>query len=91
MTDIEQSSNNGKQFTMVELWKMLPEVLHTAMIETPGIPYIRVLYVFAGFPVTRAEVEAVLSAYNRLMWTHYTVEDISGLHLKEEGAAPHVS
>lgn len=90
MMNAEQASSDNKQVTMVELWKMLPEALHTAMIEAPGIPYIRVLYVFAGFPVTRAEVEAVLGAYNRLMWTHYTVEDISGLHLKEEGATSHV-
>jgi hypothetical protein len=91
MTHTEQTSSDNEQFTMVELWKMLPEALHTAMIEAPGIPYIRVLYVFAGFPVTRSEAEAVLSAYNRLMNTHYTVQDISGLHLKGEGATPHVS
>ncbi|SRR5579883_549702 len=84
MTHEEHAPGDNERPTMVELWKMLPEALHTAMIEAPGIPYIRVLYVFAGFPVTRSEVEAVLSAYNRLMQTHFTVQDIRDLHIKEE-------
>lgn len=71
--------------TMLDLWRRLPEALQTPMMEAPGLPYIRVTYAFAGIPVTRAEFEAVLRAYNRLAGTHFTREDIAGTAIEQEG------
>lgn len=65
--------------TMIDLWRRHPESQTTAMIEEPGIPYVRVLYAFCGYPVTQQEFDAVLAAFNRLTGGHYTQDDIAGV------------
>ena len=71
--------------TMLDLWRLLPEALQTPMIEAPGLPYIRVTYAFAGIPVTQAEIETVLHAYNQLAGTHFRREDLASVCIMEEG------
>lgn len=67
--------------TMLDLWRMYPAIQNNAMIETPGIPYVRVLYAFCGFPVTQQEFDAVLTAFNRLAGCHYSQDDIAGVQI----------
>jgi hypothetical protein len=65
--------------TMIDLWRSHPESQTMAMIEEPGIDYVRVLYAFCGYPVTQQEFDAVLAAFNRLTGGHYTQDDIAGV------------
>ena len=74
-------SNEDTRPTMQDLWQKLPAIQHTAMIEAPGIPYLRVLYVLCGFKVTQQEFDAVLNAFNRLTGSHYTQDDIAGVQI----------
>ena len=67
--------------TMLDLWRRHPEVQDAAMIEAPGIPYLRVVYAFCGYRVTRQEFDAVLDAINRLTGCHYTQDDIAGVEI----------
>ena len=67
--------------TMQDLWRRHPEIQNAAMIEAPGIPYLRVVYVFCGFPVTQQEFNAVLHAFNRLTGCRYTQDDIAGVQI----------
>lgn len=71
--------------TMLDLWRLLPEALQTPMIEAPGLPYICVTYAFAGIPVTQAEFDVVLRAYNRLAGTNFSREDLANVRIMEEG------
>ena len=74
--------------TMQDLWLRHPEVQNAAMIEAPGIPYLRVLFVFCGYKVTQEEFDAVLNALNRLTGCRYTQNDIAGVQI---APATHVS
>ncbi len=67
--------------TMQDLWLRHPEIQNAAMIEAPGIPYLRVVYVFCGYKVTQQEFDAVLSAFNRLTGCHYMQDDIAGVQI----------
>ncbi len=67
--------------TMQGLWRMHPEIQNAAMIEAPGIPYLRVVYAFCGFKVTQDEFDAVLNAFNRLTGCRYTQDDIVGVQI----------
>jgi hypothetical protein len=66
---------------MLDLWRRHPEIQDAAMIETPGIPYVWVVYAFCGYPVTQQEFDAVLKALNRLTGSHYTQHDIAGVQI----------
>ena len=70
-------ANRDAKPTMLDLWRRHPEIQTTAMIEAPGIPYVRVVYAFCGYPVTQQEFDAVLKAVNRLTGCHYTQDDIA--------------
>ena len=67
--------------TMQDLWLRHPEIQNAAMIEAPGIPYLRVLFVFCGYRVTQQDFDAVLNAVNRLTGCHYTQADIAGVSI----------
>jgi hypothetical protein len=71
--------------TMQDLWLRHPQVQNAAMIEAPGIPYLRVLYVLCGFKVTQQEFDAVLNVFNRLAGTHYTQNDIANVQITPGG------
>lgn len=75
-----QSSVHTKP-TMQDLWRMHPEIQNAAMIEAPGIPYLRVVYAFCGYPVTQQEFDAVLKAFNRLTDCHYTQNEIASVYI----------
>ena len=75
-----QGSANTKP-TMQDLWLRHPEIQNAAMIEAPGIPYLRVVYVFCGYPVTQQEFDAVLKALNRLTNCHYTQNEIASVYI----------
>ena len=82
--DMEQQTPAGEgeaKPTMQDLWRRHPEIQNAAMIEAPGIPYLRVLYVFCGYKVTQEEFDAVLSALNRLTGCHYAQGDITGVQI----------
>jgi hypothetical protein len=86
--DSEQQTGQGStdtKPTMQDLWLRHPEVQNAAMIEAPGIPYLRVVYVFCGFKVTLEEFDTVLNAFNRLAGTHYTRNDIAGVQIAPDG------
>jgi hypothetical protein len=74
-------ANRDAELTMQDLWLRHPEIQNAAMIEAPGIPYLRVLYVFCGYRVTQQEFDAVLNAFNRLTGYHYTQDDIAGAQI----------
>ena len=76
-----ERSNEDPKPTMLDLWRMYPAIQNAAMIEAPGIPYVRVVYAFCGFPVTQQEFDAVLDAFNRLVGSHYTQDDIAGVQI----------
>ena len=67
--------------TMLDLWRMYPAIQNKTMIEAPGIPYVRVVYAFCGFPVTQQEFDTVLNVFNRLAGCHYTQNDIAGVQI----------
>jgi hypothetical protein len=67
--------------TMQDLWRRHPEIQTAAMIEAPGIPYLRVVYAFCGYPVTQQEFDAVLKALNRLTGCHYTQNEIASVYI----------
>ena len=73
--------NEETQPTMQDLWRRHPEIQNATMIEAPGIPYLRVVYVFCGFKVTQQEFDAVLTALNRLTGCRYTQDDIPGVQI----------
>ena len=75
------SRNEDAKPTMLDLWRMYPAIQNAAMIEAPGIPYVRVVYAFCGFPVTQEEFDAVLTALNRLAGTHYVQGDIADVQI----------
>ena len=75
--NMEQSDTKP---TLLDLYRRHPEVHGTEMIEGPGIPYIKVLYVFFGWEVTQEAVDAVLHTFNRLAKTNYTRDDIQGVN-----------
>ncbi|HEU0001931.1 MAG TPA: hypothetical protein VFQ36_13610 [Ktedonobacteraceae bacterium] len=77
---IEQSNEDTRP-TMLDLWRMYPAIQNVAMIEAPGIPYVRVVYAFCGFPVTQQEFDAVLNTFNRLTGCHYVQDDIAGVQI----------
>ncbi len=66
---------------MQDLWLRHPEIQNAAMIEAPGIPYLRVIYAFCGYRVTQQEFDAVLNALNRLTCCHYTQDGIAGVEI----------
>ena len=72
---------------MLDLWRRHPKSQTTAMIEEPGIDYVRVLYAFCGYPVTQQEFDAVLAAFNRLTDSHYTQDDIAGVWITSDALA----
>jgi hypothetical protein len=66
--DTDQQTAQGSvqtKSTMLDLWRRHPEIQDAAMIETPVIPYVRVVYAFCGYPVTQQEFDAVLKALTR--------------------------
>ena len=73
--------NEDTKPTMLDLWRMYPAIQNAAMIEAPGIPYVRVVYAFCGFPVTQQEFDAVLNPLNRLADRQYTQDDIAGVQI----------
>ncbi|HET9920920.1 MAG TPA: hypothetical protein VFQ30_13810, partial [Ktedonobacteraceae bacterium] len=73
--------NEETKPTMLDLWRMYPAIQNNAMIEAPGIPYVRVLYAFCGFPVTQQEFDMVLNTFNRLAGRQYTQDDIAGVQI----------
>ena len=82
--DLDQQTTQGDldaQPTMQDLWLRHPEIQNAGMIEAPGIPYLRVLYVFCGYRVTQQEFDAVLKAFNQLTGCHYTQDDIAGAQI----------
>ena len=72
---------NPAKPTMQDLWLKHPEIQNAAMIEAPGIPYLRVLHVLCGYRVTQQEFDAVLNAFNRLTGCHYTQDDIADVQI----------
>ena len=78
---MRQEQEAGAKPTMLDLWRMHPAVQNNAMIEAPGIPYVRVLYAFCGFPVTQQEFDTVLNTFNRLADCHYMQDDIAGVQI----------
>ena len=78
--------NEDTRPTMLDLWRMYPAIQNDAMIEAPGIPYVRVLYAFCGFPVTQPEFDTVLTALNWLAGSHYTQDDIAGVQIAPDVA-----
>ncbi|MGH2498105.1 MAG: hypothetical protein ACRDIV_25690 [Ktedonobacteraceae bacterium] len=77
--------NEETKPTMLDLWRMYPAIQNNAMIEAAGIPYVRVLYAFCGFPVTQQEFGTVLNALNRLAGRQYTQDDIAGVQIVPSG------
>ncbi len=79
----QQPARDGTQTkpTMQDLWLKHPEIQNAAMIEAPGIPYVRVVYAFFGYPVTQQDFDAVLKAFNRLTGCHYSQEEIAGVQI----------
>ncbi|MBV9688175.1 MAG: hypothetical protein JO202_00520 [Ktedonobacteraceae bacterium] len=73
--------------TLLDLYRRHPEVHCTEMIEGPGIPYIKVLYVFFGWEMAQEAVDAVLHTFNRLAKTNYTSDDIQGVSTYDPRAA----
>ena len=85
-SDTDQQKQTGPESadakpTMQDLWRAHPQVQNAAMIEAPGIPYLRVVYVLCGYRVTQQEFDAVLNAFNRLTGCHYTQEEIAGVRI----------
>jgi hypothetical protein len=78
--EIGQGSVGAKP-TLEDLWRKHPEVQNAAMIEAPGIPYLRVVYAFCSYPVTQQEFDAVLKAFNRLTGCRYTQDNIAGVQI----------
>ena len=76
---------NQTKPTMQDLWLRHPEVQNAAMIEAPGIDYLRVLFVLCGYRVMQEEFDAVLNAFNRLTGCHYTQDDIAGVQIAPAG------
>jgi hypothetical protein len=88
--NLDQQTTRGEgnaKPTMQDLWLRHPEIQNAAMIEAPGIPYLRVLYVFCGYRVTQQEFDAVLTAFNRLTGCHYTQGDIAGVRITPDADA----
>ena len=81
---MSQEQEAGAKPTMLDLWRMYPAIQNDAMIEAPGIPYVRVLYAFCGFPVTQQEFDTVLNAFNRLAGRQYTQDDIAGVQISSD-------
>jgi hypothetical protein len=82
--DLDQQTTQGDgdaKPTMQDLWLRHPEIQNAAMIEAPGIPYLRVVYAFCGYPVTQQEFDTVLKALNQLTSRHYTQDDIAGVYI----------
>ena len=77
--------------TMLELWRKHPTIQTVAMIEAPGIPFVRVVSAFCGYPMTQQEFDAVLKALNCLTGCHYTQDDIAGVEIAPGGDAPSLS
>ena len=78
---MSQEQGVGAKPTMLDLWRMYPAIQNNTMIEAPGIPYVRVVYAFCGFPVTQQEFDVVLNVFNRLAGCHYTQGDIAGVQI----------
>ena len=78
---MSQEQEASAKPTMLDLWRMYPAIQNNTMIEAPGIPYVRVLYAFCGFPVTQQEFDTVLTTFNRLVGSHYTQGDITGVQI----------
>jgi len=73
--------NRDAKPSMQDLWRRHPAIQNATMIEAPGIPYLRVLYVFCGYRVTQQEFDAVLNAFNRMTGCHYTQDEIAGVQI----------
>ncbi len=83
-SDTDQQTGQGSvdaKPTMQDLWLLHPEIQNAAMIEAPGIPYLRVVYAFCGYRVTQQEFDAVLNAFNRMTGCHYTQDEIAGVQI----------
>jgi hypothetical protein len=73
--------------TLLDLYLRHPEVHCKEMIEGPGIPYIKVIYVFFGWEVAQEAVDAVLHTFNRLAKTNYTRDDFQGVSIYDSRPA----